>query len=237
LADSTVVRCDGAEDKPLTNRKCFWALVGEDGCAAHVEGRFTPALCVCPRAPTAKTQNTQNTVVGNNLASGTQGECVGVHLKPSHTVHHKKVNGHNAECVRASEAEHVLWEVGGKTVEGALNTARPWLQSFHCLNVCLFQAKTRQKSFCLLCRFHGFPVMQQLVNKLQGSSLDAVCTSSWSCSVNWPHVVLSRVGTLDGLCLGEPPDPSKDCSVPQNHQCMLEKLRRNRVPAEFGCDR
>jgi hypothetical protein len=73
-------------------------------------------------------------------------------------------------------------------------------------------------------------------HKLQGSSLDAVCIPSWSCSTNWPCVMLSRVRTLDGLCLGKPLNPSKDCSVPQNLQRMLRKLRRNKVPAELGCD-
>jgi hypothetical protein len=73
-------------------------------------------------------------------------------------------------------------------------------------------------------------------HKLQGSSLDAVCIPSWSCSANWPCVVLSRVRTLDGLCLGKPLDPSKDHSVPQNLQRMLRKLRRNKAPAELDCD-
>jgi hypothetical protein len=85
-----------------------------------MEGRFTPTLRACPRAPTAMTQNTD---VGNNLTNGTQGKCIGAHLKPGHAVHCKKVNGHNVKCVRESEVEHVQ-----KDCESVSQT----LQDFNC---------------------------------------------------------------------------------------------------------
>jgi hypothetical protein len=103
-----------SKGKPLTDRKSFWALVGEDGCIAHMEGCSKPVLRACPHASTTMAQNTGT---GTNPANGTQGECAGVCLKPGHTAHHEKVNGHNAKCVHTSETERALWEVGGKAVE------------------------------------------------------------------------------------------------------------------------
>jgi hypothetical protein len=170
---------------------------------------------------------TQNTGVGNNLANGTQG--------PGHAAHCKKVNGHSAKRAHASETEHVLWEVDKKFVKVCPKCCKTLAAKFPLPECLRLSKKDKAKIFLSAVQIPLISNDAATGHKLQGSSLDAVCIPSWSCSTNWPRAMLSRVGALDGLCLGKPLDPSKDCSVPQSLQRMLRKLRRNKMPAEFDC--
>ena len=55
----------------------------------------------------------------------------------------------------------------------------------------------------------------------------------WNHSVNWPHVVISRVRTLKGLFVGKKLDPSKDYSVPVELQRLMRFFHSHEKPASF----
>ena len=52
--------------------------------------------------------------------------------------------------------------------------------------------------------------------KLQGSSCETLCISSFDYSSNWPYVALSRVKTLNGLFLKEPLNYKKEFCIDEN---------------------
>ena len=55
----------------------------------------------------------------------------------------------------------------------------------------------------------------------------------WNYSVNWPHVVVSRVRTLQGLFIGKKLDPSKDHAVPAELQRLMRFFHSHEKPASF----
>jgi hypothetical protein len=135
----------------------------------------------------------------------------------------------------ASEAEHVLWEVDRKIVKVCPKHHKTLTAKFPLPECLRLSKKDKAKVFPSAVQIPLISNDATACHKLQGSSLDAAHIPSWSCSTNWPCAMLSRVGALDGLHLGKPLDPSKDHSVPQSLRCMLRKLRRNKLPAEFDC--
>ena len=52
-------------------------------------------------------------------------------------------------------------------------------------------------------------------HKLQGASVDMLYVPSWSYTLNWPYVVLSRVWTLEGLFIGKALNSSKSFEIPE----------------------
>ena len=73
-------------------------------------------------------------------------------------------------------------------------------------------------------------------HKLQGSTVSHICVPSWNYSLNWPHVVTSRVRTLQGLHINTKLDPSKDYSVPEELIRLLRFFKQTKSPIEFDYD-
>ena len=229
LADDVEIRTEGAPNAKLKNLTTFYTEVGEDDCHTHMEGRFTPMLRCYPRCPLMLTTNLD---VGNNLANGTQGYCVGIVFLSGETFHYRRINEYSVKCAFASQIRYLLWEVNGKTINiepkkySSLRTQFPFP-----LNI---QGITNER-FTLHLKATQIPLISNNAttgHKLQGSSVDILYVPSWSYDVNWPYVVLSRVKTLEGLFLGKQLDSKKDYSVPESLTRMLNLLMIQASPDE-----
>ena len=92
----------------LEDLSTFYTQVGEDDCCTHMEGCFTPMLHCYPKCPLMLTTNTD---VGNNLANGTQGSCLGIVLLPGQTFHQRLIDGLHVRCAYALQVKFLLWEI------------------------------------------------------------------------------------------------------------------------------
>ena len=230
LADNVEIRIEGAPNEKLKNLTTFYTEVGEDDCSTHMEGRFTPMLRCYPKCPLMLTANVD---VGNNLANGTQGYCVGLVFLSQQQFHSRNIHGHCVKCCYASQIQYLLWEVDGKIVN-----IEPKQFSSIAVQFPLSPAiqGITEERFTLHLKAIQIPLISNNAStghKLQGSSVDNLYVPSWNYSVNWPYVVLSRVTTLQGLYLGKPLNPNKDYSVPEALTRMLNLLTIKASPTPF----
>ena len=64
-------------------------------------------------------------------------------------------------------------------------------------------------------------------HKLQGASMDEVFVHSWSYTMNWPNIVLSRLRTSEGLFIRKKLDANLlKYEVPQKLRTMIQWLKR-----------
>ncbi len=178
---------------------------------------------------------TQNADVGNNLANGTQGHCLGITLKVNATFHFRSINDMKVKCFFASDVASLMWEVNNK-----IHLIQPKQYKSIQANFPLpsdLQASTCTKKATVHLRATQIPLISDNAttgHKLQGASIHNLYVPSWNYDQNWPYVVLSRVRTLKGLFLGKPLDPSKDYSVPQALTRMLDSFRTFLSPSPFN---
>ena len=79
-------------------------------------------------------------------------------------------------------------------------------------------------------KLNQFPVVSNTCttgHKLQGKTVDAIFAWEWNYTTNWPHVVLSRVKTMDGVCLRTKLDCDlQKCEVPQDLTDMIARFKQ-----------
>ena len=64
-------------------------------------------------------------------------------------------------------------------------------------------------------------------HKLQGTSVDELFIHSWSYTMNWPYIVLSRLRTSEGLFVRKKLDANlSKYEVPQKLRTMIQWLKR-----------
>ena len=230
LADNVHVRRDGSPNQRLRNLASFYSKVGEDDCNTHMEGNFTPMLRCYPHCPLMLTTNTD---VGNNLANGTQGNCVGVVLQPGNQFHSRHIDNLNVKCIYASQVKCLLWKVQNKTVEIAPRQYTTLRANFPSSDVL---QDTFDQRITVHLKATQIPLISNNAttgHKLQGTSVDNLYIPSWNYSVNWPYVALSRVTTLAGLYLGRPLLSNKIFTIPEALTRMLWTFNIRVSPDDF----
>ena len=115
------------------------------------------------------------------------------------------IDGHHVRMVNASQVDHLLCEFdcGGSFV-GTFKVFPKNEKVNVSLNTSIF-GMTQTLHFSVhMSQFHVLVNNATTGHKLQGRMLDHIFVNDWTCSDNWPHVVLSRVRTLQGLFLRKP---------------------------------
>jgi len=180
---------------------------------------------------------TGNADVENNMANGSQGNIRKVVSKHGHSCHMRKINGMSVRCVCASQVRHVAWDMGGGVVKAieprilkTLKANFPLPEEFCCCPKDTARIYLRATQIPLTSNdaTTGFG--------LQGASLGSTYVPSWSHTLDWPYVLLSRVETLDGLSLGRPTERSEGFESPHQLTVMLETLRLTSSPSESDID-
>jgi len=230
FCDNVKVRNSSKKCVNMTNCTQFWETCGEDDLKLpRGKGRMDPVLRLFGNC---RVMLPVNTNVKEGQANGTQATFLRVVLKPGKSPTKVMLaSGVPVNAVLASDVDHVVLRHCNDRIAPSEFSLEPGNRLFtaNILKPEMLQTKSGQREPVKMQAWQLPVIINNATtgHKLQGSGVENLFVHSWNCVTNWPHAVLSRVKTTNGLFLREPLSKRlTKCAVPKGLTKMLDKMRQ-----------
>ena len=209
-------------------------------CSAKASKRVDPLLKLYVGRPVMINQNID---VDTSMANGTMCTFKSLKLKKGYEdCEVINIDGFYVRCIEANKVEYievVLQEGETRKVLKLEATKTTATARFPCptgFDTTITHKTSRMSKNIQLLQFPLKIANARTVHKLQGRSLENLLVSTWSYTLNWIYVVLSRVRTSKGLYVRTPLFHSKTISSEYVKDGGLNKefhsyCRATKVPA------
>ena len=179
-------------------KRFFCENCGENDCTVprNARGRVDPVLKLCPGCPMMHTKNSD---VLNGQANGSRVRAVRIHTKVGEEGQILQMDsGTRMRAFAANQIESILVEHESSDI-----TPRQFNVT---VDEWTFSTKLEVGMEALKVSMQGsqFPIVSNSCatgHTLQGCTVDKILINDFNHQKNWPHVVLSCVKTMNGLCL------------------------------------
>ena len=170
----------------------------------------------------------QNLEVKNGVANGTTCTFEKVVLKTGKTPTPIKMWGHWVQAVDIEDLEYI--ECRWKEDSRYQGTFRLHAKEETFIVRYPIEEWGKNTRIPVSMKITSFPVVSNKAttgHKLQGKSVDTLVIAEWNGQRNWAYVVTSRVKTLKGLYLLDPPPEDIDFGPSPKCLQMMERLRES----------